>query len=109
MTNLYLTQLQAKYLELETLYKRERAALEKQMADVKKVEQADAISKIRALMTEYGVAPGDLRIGKKSRKTTRKSGLVAPKYRGPNGETWTGRGRQPSWLGEDREKFRISE
>ena len=23
---------------------------------------------------------------------------VAPKYRGPNGETWTGRGMKPRWL-----------
>lgn len=23
---------------------------------------------------------------------------VAPKYRGPNGETWTGRGLKPKWL-----------
>ena len=25
---------------------------------------------------------------------------VAPKYRGPNGETWTGRGMKPRWLAE---------
>ena len=27
-----------------------------------------------------------------------KGRTVAPKYRGPNGETWTGRGLQPRWL-----------
>lgn len=38
---------------------------------------------------------------------------VAPKYRGPNGETWTGRGRPPRWLtgleagGKKREAFLI--
>lgn len=36
-----------------------------------------------------------------------------PKYRGPNGETWTGRGKTASWLkalidsGQDKEAFKI--
>jgi DNA-binding protein H-NS len=40
---------------------------------------------------------------------------LTPKYRGPSGETWSGRGRQPRWLteleatGRDREEFRIKE
>lgn len=109
MTNPTLTQLQAKYVELESVYKRERSALEKQMADVRKVEQADALAKIRSIMSEYGIAAGDLGTAAKPRKATKQSGPVAPKYRGPNGETWSGRGRQPSWLGKDREKFRIKE
>jgi len=38
---------------------------------------------------------------------------VAPKYRGPNGETWAGRGAEPLWLreamkgGKKREAFLI--
>src|SRR4051794_272291 len=38
---------------------------------------------------------------------------VAPKYRGPNGETWAGRGAQPRWLtaavkgGKRRDDFLI--
>jgi DNA-binding protein H-NS len=40
---------------------------------------------------------------------------VLPKFRGPNNETWTGRGRLPNWLsileqgGHSREEFRIQE
>lgn len=40
---------------------------------------------------------------------------LTPKYRGPHGETWSGRGRQPNWLasleatGHDKEEFRIKE
>ena len=39
---------------------------------------------------------------------------VPPKYRGPNGETWAGRGATPVWLrdaitaGENREDFLIA-
>ena len=38
---------------------------------------------------------------------------VAPKYRGPGGEEWTGRGRMPNWLaaieaeGRSRDEFLI--
>jgi DNA-binding protein H-NS len=35
-----------------------------------------------------------------TRKTSLKGRKVAPKYRGPNGETWAGRGARPRWLQE---------
>ena len=35
-----------------------------------------------------------------ARKTSLKGRKVAPKYRGPNGETWAGRGARPRWLAE---------
>jgi DNA-binding protein H-NS len=42
-------------------------------------------------------------------------GALPPKFKGPHGETWTGRGRLPNWLsileqgGHNREEFRIPE
>jgi DNA-binding protein H-NS len=49
-------------------------------------------------------------------RTRRVSGnTIAPKYRGPNGEMWTGRGQPPRWLkvlmdgGHNKEEFRIEE
>jgi len=39
--------------------------------------------------------------GASAASRTRRSGTirkVAPKYRGPNGETWSGRGLKPRWL-----------
>ena len=40
-----------------------------------------------------------------------KAGYKAPiKYRGPNGETWTGRGRLVKWIkdsGKDKSEFKI--
>ena len=41
------------------------------------------------------------------------AGAAAAKYRGPNGEEWSGRGRPPAWIvmaeadGKNRESFRI--
>jgi DNA-binding protein H-NS len=41
-------------------------------------------------------------VGAKGKKAgtrgTAKGGKVPAKYRGPNGETWSGRGKQPRWL-----------
>jgi DNA-binding protein H-NS len=36
--------------------------------------------------------------GAAARSHPRKGVKVAPKYRGPNGETWAGRGATPKWL-----------
>jgi hypothetical protein len=47
-------------------------------------------------------------------RTSLKSIKVAPKYRAPSGETWTGRGAMPRWLaalkkeGHKLEKFLIA-
>jgi DNA-binding protein H-NS len=40
---------------------------------------------------------------------TTKGEKVAPKYRNPEtGDTWTGRGREPSWIkGKDRQDFAL--
>ena len=56
-------------------------------------------------------------VGAKPQRTRRQRSDVGvplqPKYRGPNGETYKGRGPVPKWLsalerkGVDREKFRI--
>lgn len=107
MTN-SIEELQKKYEQLEKDYKSQRMALEKQIAEAKKAYQADAVTKIRALMTEHGLNMEDIGTGKKPKKVKRE-GSVAPKYRGPDGKTWTGRGRQPSWVGENREQYRIKD
>jgi DNA-binding protein H-NS len=50
-------------------------------------------SKLEKLNSFLGSAPsrGGTRSARKGRK-------VAPKYRGPEGETWAGRGARPRWL-----------
>jgi DNA-binding protein H-NS len=46
-------------------------------------------------------------------KSERRATVVAAKYRGPNGETWSGRGLTPRWLtlllaqGQSKEEFAI--
>jgi len=54
--------------------------------------------------------------GGQGRKRRRDAGQLLPvRYRGPSGETWSGRGRMPKWLqtleaeGRNREEFRATE
>jgi hypothetical protein len=55
-----------KYDQLEVDYKRERSALDKQMTEVKRANQAAALAKIRSLMSGFGIAPSDLGASKKN-------------------------------------------
>ncbi len=89
----------------------QRAALEKQIADLQNQGRLDAIDKARSLVAEFGLTPDDVFGG--ARKMPGKGSLagttVAAKYRDPEtGKTWTGRGVAPKWIsGKDRDAFLI--
>ncbi|MBV8123506.1 MAG: H-NS histone family protein [Burkholderiaceae bacterium] len=75
----------------------QRAALDQQIAATKDRERAEAVAKVRSLMTEYGLTALDL--GARPSKTAKPTQKVAAKYRNKaTGETWSGRGLQPKWL-----------
>ncbi len=107
--------------------------LQKQAAEIKEREFKKTLQDILAQMKAFGITPKDLQPGKvrgakgrsrtapiakgagsKPKKSGGKSaGPVAAKYRGPNGETWSGRGLTPRWLatlvaqGQTRDAFAI--
>lgn len=78
----------------------QKAALEQKILETQRAERADAIAKVRALMSEYGLTLADL--GSRPSAAPRKaagSSKVAAKYRNAaTGDTWSGRGLQPKWL-----------
>lgn len=77
-----------------------KAALEKEIEATRKHERAEAISQIRALMTQYDLTATDLN-SKAATKSAgaSKGGKVAVKFRNTaTGDTWSGRGLQPKWL-----------
>ena len=103
-------------------------------AEAKRREKLDdARAALRSEMerraAELGISTGDLfsaagqqapveqaaaKNGKRVRKPRDDTGAKrAAKYRGPNGEEWSGRGRMPNWLaaleaeGRNREEFLI--
>ena len=107
--------------------------LQKQANEIKTREFDKTVQDILAKMSAFGITSKDLQPGKsgKARGLKAKTGaaspkqaavkakskkagtVVAPKYRGPNGETWTGRGLMPRWLaalvaqGQTRDEFAI--
>ena len=63
-------------------------------------EISDVVADIKEKMKAYGLTAQDLGLSGGSRKPSAKSsGSKTIKYRGPNGETWSGgRGRKPLWV-----------
>lgn len=89
---------------------KQKEALEAQIANTRKSEVAEAISKVKALVAEYGLTQSDVFGGSKGTKKSSGGGKVAAKYRDPSsGQTWSGRGKAPKWIdGQDRSKFLIA-
>lgn len=103
--------------------------LQKQAGDIRAREFDKTVKEIQATMQAFGITVKDLqaastKAGKRNaakasgraRSKSSKSmagSTVAPKYRGPNGETWSGRGLLPRWLaaleaqGSRKEDFAI--
>ena len=73
----------------------QKKALDAQIEAARKAEVIYAITEIKKLVAEHGLTAADCGFGVKAKKA---GGKVAVKYRGPNGEAWTGRGRTPAWI-----------
>ncbi len=97
-------------------------------AEAKRLEKLDdaknaVLAETRAKLAELGLTleaalptPASSGQGGQGRKKRSDAGQpLAVKYRGPTGETWSGRGRVPKWLqtleaeGRDREEFRTTQ
>ncbi|MFL9931347.1 H-NS histone family protein [Paraburkholderia sp. RL18-103-BIB-C] len=93
-------------------YKQLTAQLEKlhqEVAAAREKEIAQAIADIKQKVAEYDLTAEELGFTT-GRKPARKAASTSiARYRNPKtGETWSGRGRSPSWLaGKDRERFLI--
>ena len=96
---------------------RERAESEKAALIEETRRRAEELGlSLRDLFGE-GTTPAPAKRGRKPRSEGQKSerAPVAAKYRSPQGETWSGRGRAPKWLqvaeaeGHSRDQFLISE
>ena len=74
-------------------------ALLKLRDDIGKVlgQKASELKGQLARLGDWGSSGGRGTATRRGRKST-KGRKVAPKYRGPNGETWAGRGARPRWM-----------
>jgi DNA-binding protein H-NS len=90
---------------------KQKEAIEAQIAAAQQAQHADAVSKAKAIVAEYGLSQQDVFGGTKgARKSSDNKAKVAAKYKDPiSGATWTGRGKAPKWIdGQDRAKFVIA-
>ena len=80
------------------------ADLQKQAEEVRAGEMDGAIVEIKKLMAEFDVTIDDL---KETPKKGRKQATTTVQFRDKEGNTWSGRGRMPSWLkDQDKEQYR---
>jgi len=93
-----------KYKELQ----QKIAELQRAAEEARVQEIGGAIEQIKSLMQEYGITVEDL--DKSPRKKSAKAGKGANiQFQDASGNTWSGRGRMPSWLhGKDKEQFRVA-
>lgn len=87
----------------------QREVIEKQIAEMRKLERSDAIDKALTLIAAHGLTQQDLFGGARGAQKTKAVGKVVAKYRDPaTGQEWTGRGKAPRWIaGKDRAQFAI--
>jgi DNA-binding protein H-NS len=79
----------------------EIANLQHQAEQLRQQEIMAVVSDIKAKMAEYDLSLSDLSDGVRA-KSVKGAGrsAVAAKFRDPaSGQTWSGRGRSPKWLG----------
>ena len=92
-------------------------ALQKQAAEIKAQEFSKTVQEIQTKMEAFGITVKDLQGSaatvRKSKEKAKSSSPAAAKFRGPNGELWSGRGLMPRWLsalvaqGKTKEDFAI--
>ncbi len=114
-------------VDLDRLTVAELTAL-RDAAEAKRLEKLDeaknaVLEETRARLAELGLTldavlpqPSSSVAEGRSRKRRSDAGKPLPvSYRGPSGETWSGRGRVPKWLqaleaeGRNREEFRTTQ
>ena len=106
--------------------------LQKQADEIKARDFDNTIQEILVKMQAFGITPKDLLPGKRrggvkaktkvvalakrvSNGANKTSNPVAAKFRGPEGQTWSGRGLMPRWLaalvadGQPKETFAIKD
>ncbi|MBR8428282.1 MULTISPECIES: H-NS histone family protein [Burkholderia] len=101
----------ATYLELKA--KAEEFAAKAEEARLSELQTV--LDEVRARITEYGLTPeqvfGRQRATRSGSAAARPNGhaTLPPMYQDPKtGNTWSGRGREPSWIkGKRRERFLI--
>jgi DNA-binding protein H-NS len=81
---------------------------------ISRTREQPAIAEMREKFSQLDLSFEEVLASEGTKPTRRVTGATARvKYRGPDGETWSGRGRAPVWLrnleseGHNREKYLV--
>lgn len=84
---------QSNDIDLRSLSVDELIALDAKILELIKSKRQSLQAKIAMIELHMGPLPEGPR-----KRGVKKGTKLAAKYKGPNGETWSGRGLQPKWL-----------
>lgn len=90
------------------------AALQAQATEIKSRELNEKISMIKETMAAYGITVEQLQNKPAKSVAVKSANPAQPKYTGPNGESWSGRGLMPKWMsalvaeGHSKEEYLIN-
>jgi len=77
----------------------QKQALEQQIAKAKAAGRAEAVARVREMMSTHGLTLADLGGREPPKARATKGSKVPAKYRDPDtGKAWSGRGLKPTWL-----------
>lgn len=96
----------SEYLKL----KAKAEELMKQAEEARQKEVAEVVAELKEKIQEYGITAADLGFsgfGKRVAKSMGSPSVI--RYKGPNGEGWSGKGRQPAWMKEAIEQGKSKE
>jgi DNA-binding protein H-NS len=100
----------ATYAEIQSQILR----LQQEAETLRKNETAAVIEEIKGKIVQYGLSARDLGLDGSARRTRKgkpREGAATARFIGPNGQTWSGYGRQPQWMrdalaaGKSKEDF----
>ena len=105
---------------IDTEFKQNLQAIAQKETDLEQQREqlhTKGIRTIQEIVDRLGIRPEEIRWpslrATLESRVRRNRGIVKPKYRGPNGELWSGRGRKPHWVtavlenGEDLNDYLI--
>lgn len=84
----------------------QKEKIEKQIEEAISKERATVLAEVRQKIQEFEFTARELGIA--ARKVRKAGKAIEAKYMNPTtGETWSGRGRAPAWIGRNKDKFLI--
>ncbi len=78
----------------------QRDELEQRINAARKIEVSAAVTQVKELIAQYDLTAADcgFKLGGDVAALGKVKTPVRPKYRGPQGQIWSGRGKAPNWL-----------